>query len=46
MVMIPGFLTGMAWVQPLVRGTDMAQAAIYGPKTVGEGVSSKYNLEF
>lgn len=44
--MIPGFLTGMAWDQPLVRGTDMAQAAMYGPKIVGEGVSGKYNLEF
>lgn len=28
------------------QGTDMAQAAMYGPKIVGEGVSSKYNLEF
>lgn len=44
--MIPGFLTGVAWVQRLVRGTDMAQAAMYGPKIVEEGVSGKYNLEF
>lgn len=45
-VMIPGFLTGMAWVQPLVRGTDMGQATIYGPKIVREGGSSKYNFKF